>query len=81
VDGETRNPPEDFIIGPDPRIPHPPLPHFNTHPPVPGSALGGYWGGDGSQHVNFIGVDGHLHQLYHDRGHGWADIDLTNIAI
>jgi hypothetical protein len=33
-------------------------------PPAPGTALHGYWGSDGSQHVNFIGTDGHVHELY-----------------
>jgi hypothetical protein len=36
-----------------------------TPAPEPGSALAGYWGADGiSQHVNFIGTDGHIHDLY-----------------
>jgi hypothetical protein len=33
---------------------------------APGSALDGYEGSDGSQHVNFIGDDGHVHELYID---------------
>jgi hypothetical protein len=31
--------------------------------PAPGSALDGYWGTDNGQHVNFIGTDGHVHEL------------------
>jgi hypothetical protein len=49
--------------------------------PVAGTALDGYWGSDSSQHVNFIGVDGHLHELYIAPGaDGWVDNDLTSLA-
>jgi hypothetical protein len=48
-------------------------------PPVAGSALDGYWGSDGSQHVNFIGTDGHVHELYIKSGVTWANNDLTNV--
>jgi hypothetical protein len=32
--------------------------------PRPGSALDSYRGSDGTQHVNFIGTDGHVRELY-----------------
>ncbi len=45
------------------------------------SALDGYWGSDSSQHVNFIGVDNHVHELYIAPGAGgWVDNDLTALA-
>jgi len=49
--------------------------------PAPGSALDGYWGSDNSQHVNFIGTDGHVHELYikPQLGH-WENNDLTAAA-
>ncbi len=44
-------------------------------------ALDGYWGSDNSQHVNFIGIDGHVHELYIAPGAaGWVDNDLTKLA-
>jgi hypothetical protein len=48
--------------------------------PVAGTVLDGYWGADSSQHVNFIGVDGHVHELYIAPGAGWVDNDLTALA-
>jgi hypothetical protein len=53
-----------------------------THatPAAPGSALDGYWGGDGSQHVNFIDQKGHVHELYFPPGGSWMDVDLMNLA-
>jgi hypothetical protein len=48
---------------------------------APGSALDGYWGSDNSQHVNFIGTDGHVHELYIHPGAGWVDNDLTNVVL
>ncbi len=48
--------------------------------PAAGSALDGYWGSDGSQHVNFIGTDGHVHELYIAPGRNWVDNDLTALA-
>jgi hypothetical protein len=48
--------------------------------PAQGTALDGYWGSDSSQHVNFIGTDGHVHELYIHPGAGWVDNDLTNFA-
>ena len=49
--------------------------------PFSASPLDGYWGSDNSQHVNFIGVDQHVHELYiaPDTG-GWVDNDLTTLA-
>ena len=49
-------------------------------PAVSGSALASYWGSDNSQHVNFIGTDGHVHELYIHPGAGWVDNDLTAFA-
>ena len=48
--------------------------------PETGSSLTGYWGIDNSQHVNFIGLDGHVHELYVLPGAGWVDNDLTRLA-
>jgi len=46
--------------------------------PAPGSALDGYSGNDGSQHVTFIGTDGHVHELYiHPGAANWVKNDLT----
>ncbi len=48
--------------------------------PLGESALDGYWGSDNSQHVNFIGTDFHVHELYITPGAGWVDNDLTKLA-
>jgi hypothetical protein len=48
--------------------------------PAVASALGGFWGSDGSVHVNFIGTDNHIHELYIAPGHPWVDNDLTALA-
>src|SRR6476646_7381582 len=48
--------------------------------PVSDSPVDGYWGSDNSQHVNFIGTDGHVHELYTVPGAGWVDNDLTALA-
>src|SRR5271165_851720 len=49
--------------------------------PAPGTALDAYWGSDSSQHVNFIGTDGHVHELYiAPDTPGWVDHDLTKLA-
>ncbi len=48
--------------------------------PTAGSALDGFWGSDGSQHVNFIGTDNHVHELYIAPGANWIDNDLTALA-
>jgi hypothetical protein len=49
--------------------------------PETGSSLHGYWGSDSSQHVNFIGSDGDLHELYITPGAaGWVDNNLTQLA-
>jgi hypothetical protein len=45
-----------------------------------GSALDGYWGSDGSVHVNFIGAHDHVHELYIAPGASWVDNDLTELA-
>jgi hypothetical protein len=49
--------------------------------PETGSSITGYWGSDNSQHVNFIGVDDHVHELYISPGADWVDNDLTELAI
>jgi hypothetical protein len=51
-----------------------------TNLPVAGSALHGYRLGDDSQHVNYIGIDNHIHELYIHTGTGWVDNDLTALA-
>jgi hypothetical protein len=38
--------------------------------------MDGYWGSDSSQHVNFIGVDGDVHELDIAPGAGWVDNNL-----
>jgi hypothetical protein len=48
--------------------------------PETGSSLTGYWGSDNSQHVNFTGLDGHVHELYIAPGTNWVDNDLTELA-
>jgi hypothetical protein len=54
----------------------------NAVDPVVGDReLHGYWGNDSSQHVNFIGTDGDLHELYIAPGtDGWVDNNLTQLA-
>jgi hypothetical protein len=42
--------------------------------------MDGYWGSDNNQHVNFIGVDGDVHELYIAPGAGWVDNNLTALA-
>ncbi|MGO9788130.1 MAG: hypothetical protein ACLP8S_01015 [Solirubrobacteraceae bacterium] len=44
--------------------------------------LDGYSQGDGSQHVNFVDEDGHVHELYRspDPAAQWVDNDLTKFA-
>jgi hypothetical protein len=49
-------------------------------PAVTGSALGGYVTLNGSQHVNFIDAQGHIHELYNPSGSTWVDNDLTVLA-
>src|SRR6516225_5155238 len=49
--------------------------------PETGSSLTGYWGSDNSQHVNFIGLDGHVHELYSWPCANWVDNDLTELAL
>ena len=45
-----------------------------------GTALDGYRLSDDSQHVNYIGTDKHIHELYITTGAGWVDNDLTTLA-
>src|SRR5579872_1694088 len=42
------------------------------------SGLAGYTGKNGSIHVNFIGTDQHIHELYF--GDNWVDNDLTALS-
>jgi Pro-kumamolisin, activation domain/Abnormal spindle-like microcephaly-assoc'd, ASPM-SPD-2-Hydin/Subtilase family len=49
-------------------------------PPNPTTALDGYRLSDDSKHVNYIGTDGHVHELYITRGGRWVDNDLTSLA-
>jgi outer membrane protein assembly factor BamB len=46
------------------------------------SALAAYTQGDGSQHVNFLDSNGHIHELYRtaDPAAQWVDNDLTKFA-
>jgi hypothetical protein len=37
-------------------------------------------GNDNSQHVNYIGTDNHIHELYIHPGNPWVDNDLTTLA-
>jgi hypothetical protein len=47
-------------------------------PVVPGSPLDGYTTPfNQQQHVNFIGVDNHVHELVFNPGAGWSHHDLT----
>jgi hypothetical protein len=48
--------------------------------PAPGSPLPGYWGTDGSRHINFVGTDGHVHELYQPAGASWSNNDLTTFS-
>jgi hypothetical protein len=49
--------------------------------PTRGSALDGYVGPDDGQHVNFIGLDGHLHELYIHPHAQWIDTDLNSFQL
>ncbi len=47
-------------------------------------AFNAYWGTDNSQHVNYLGSDNHIHELYRASGASptdWTDNDLTALAI
>jgi hypothetical protein len=48
--------------------------------PAAHSALDAYADLDGGQHVNFIGTDGHVHELYIAQGGRWIDNDLNQLA-
>jgi hypothetical protein len=49
-------------------------------PPTPATALDGYPLSDDSKHVNSIGTDNHVHELYFTRDDGWVDNDLTALT-
>jgi hypothetical protein len=48
--------------------------------PIAGSPIEGYRLSNDSQHVNYIGTDKHVHELYITAGAGWVDNDLTEKA-
>jgi hypothetical protein len=48
--------------------------------PREATPMEGYWGGESSVHVNFVGVDNHAHELYIAPGRSWVDNDLTALA-
>jgi hypothetical protein len=51
--------------------------------PNVGTALNAYQGTDNSRHINFFGVDGHVHEIYgtpQGAGSGYVDNDLTKMA-
>jgi Peptidase A4 family len=49
--------------------------------PGPGSPLDGYaTGWNSQQHVNYIGADGHAHELVYSNGTGWQHNDLSAAA-
>ncbi len=52
----------------------------NGVPPAPNSPLWGYWGSNNSQHVNFVGTDGHVHELYIPSGGHWVNNDLIQLS-
>jgi hypothetical protein len=49
-------------------------------PPIPTTALDGYRLSNDSKHVNFIGTDNHVHELYFTAAAGWVDNDLTALT-
>jgi hypothetical protein len=49
-------------------------------PPIPTTALDGYPLSNDSKHVNFIGTDNHVHELYFTAAAGWVDNDLTALT-
>src|SRR5579872_2914471 len=42
-----------------------------------GAIAGFVWTGDNSQHVTYVGQDGHLHDLSYNSGTCWTNTDLT----
>src|SRR5882757_3113636 len=48
--------------------------------PAAGSALDAYFGPDNGEHVNFIGTDGHVRELYLAFGGQWVNNDLTQLS-
>jgi hypothetical protein len=55
--------------------------HCNRNGDDVNSKLNAYWqANDNSQHVNFIDVNGHVHELYIRPGADWEDNDLTSKA-
>jgi hypothetical protein len=58
------------------------LTHFSGDGVIPGqgSSLHSYWGPDYGQHVNFIGADGHVRELYIPSGGQWVNNDLTQLS-
>ncbi|MBB5343679.1 hypothetical protein [Tunturibacter empetritectus] len=52
----------------------------DSTPPAPGSPLSSYWGDNNSQHVNFIGTDGHVREHYIHPDAQWVNNDLTQLS-
>jgi hypothetical protein len=52
----------------------------NGTPPAANSPLCGYWGSSNTQHVNFIGSDGHVRELYIHSNAQWINNDLTDLS-
>ena len=55
--------------------------HATNALPLAGSPLDGYatpW--NNQQHVNYIGQDGHVHELVYKDGSGWGHTDLSHSA-
>jgi hypothetical protein len=51
---------------------------WNTKSGATGRSLDGYWvGSDNSQHVNYIDLNGYVHELYIHPGASWVDNNLT----
>lgn len=46
---------------------------------VAGSILVGYMGNSGSEHINYIGANYHVYELFYSRS-SWADNDLTMLS-
>ncbi len=45
-----------------------------------GNALTSYWGSDGSEHINYISNNGHIHELFGHPGATWGNNDLTSLS-
>jgi hypothetical protein len=72
--------PDSNQAGPNPEVDNDLTVLAGAVAPAAGSALVGFWGSDASVHVNFVGADGHVHELYIAPGRNWVDNDLTGLA-